>query len=330
MRVLATTLAALTLTPIAAHGQSPPALPRLDTTASIGWFTANHADRDDCCSRWSSSLFKGIGAGYYWTDHLKSELEIAWPGPTRAFTYSNARPAATGVTTYTYENHVYSGVKISASQAYQFGRNAVFHPFAGAGVDIDREHDAVTRSTQTGSVLTRVDFRERERHARPFVTTGFKAYFSERAFFRTELKASFSRQLEQMIWKSGVGVDFGPAARRPASTHPRAPERPRGQDAPDLWRAYAAKLPIGSTVRVAPARGESFIASLLAVDDTGVLLKPKTRMPEPARHLAFDALERLELYTHGGPVEQAGAIAAGVGAGSGVFFLLLALLSRLD
>jgi len=27
----------------------------------------------------------------------------------------------------------------SASQAYQFGRNAYIHPFAFAGVDVDRE-----------------------------------------------------------------------------------------------------------------------------------------------------------------------------------------------
>lgn len=37
---------------------------------------------------------------------------------------------------------------------------------------------------------------------------GFKAYFTERAFFRTDLKLSARDGVEQLVWKVGVGIDF--------------------------------------------------------------------------------------------------------------------------
>src|SRR5437867_1389608 len=152
MRSPAIILAILALRPIAAHAQTAEPSPfRLDTATSIGWFTASHHESGNCCADWSSSLFKGVGGGYYWTDHLKSEMEIAWPGTTRAFSYSDGR-SINGPISYTYQEHAYRGVKISASQLYQFGQNAMFHPFAGAGLDVDREQDAITRSTQAGNV----------------------------------------------------------------------------------------------------------------------------------------------------------------------------------
>jgi len=343
MRLVATIVVTLTLIPVAARGQTAtPSLFRADAATSIGWFTANRVEAENCCANWSSSLFKGIGAGYYWTDHLKSEIEIAWPGPTQAFTYPDARPFIDG-NTLVYEEHTYRGIKLSGSQLFQFGRNAMFHPFAGVGVDVDRDRDEIVRTTQNGRAFTQIQLTEHEVHARPFVTTGFKAYFSERAFFRSEIKVAFSDRVEQVIWKSGLGVDFGKSsapldsarrkrAKRAAAAPPRAPESSldsaRGR--PELWRAYATKLPIGSTLRIAAGR-DRLVASLLAVDDTGIVVKPKTRVPEPARHLSFDALDELELYTEGASADRAGAIIAGVGSGAGTFFLLLlALVSQID
>ena len=331
MRSRAALMAALAFLPGVARAQTAePELFRFDTTASAGWFMAAREESETCCSNFSSSLFKGVGAGYYWTGHLKSEIEVGWPGTTRAFNYTDGRPIG-GPTSYTYEERAYTGIKISASQSYQFGRNAMFHPFVGAGVDVDREREAIVRSTQTGPLLTRVNLTERETHTRPFVTTGFKAYFSERAFFRTEFKVGFSREVDQIIWKSGIGFDLGPRAR--TSPAARAPETqaPRGLDAPELWRAYTTKLPIGSTVKVGTARSERFVASLIAIDDTGILVKPKTRIPEPARHIAYAALERLEPYDDGTSADRGAAVAAGIGTGAGTFFLLLlALVSQID
>ena len=45
--------------------------------------------------------------------------------------------------------------------------------------------------------------------ARPYRATGFKAYVSERAFIRTDVRTSWSTDgLAALGWHSGVGLDF--------------------------------------------------------------------------------------------------------------------------
>ena len=101
----------------------------------------------------------------------------------------------------------------------------------------------------------------------------------------------------------------------------------RSQDPPELWRKYAAKLPVGSAVRIATIDGDHFNATLLIVDDTGVTVKPTTRVPEPARHVTFDRLAQLELQSTGSsPGERVAAVGIGIATGAGVFLGSLFLL----
>ena len=105
------------------------------------------------------------------------------------------------------------------------------------------------------------------------------------------------------------------AARGPAIANQRV------ADPPELWRSYTAKLPIGSVVRIRTSDGDRLRASLLLVDGTGITVKPTTRVSEPARHLAFDRLEQLEIEPlNGGPRSRAAAIGVGIATGVGVFF----------
>ena len=134
MRILSIALVLLALSPAAALCQSPPTpRHRRDISASIGGFMADHpVSRYRTWSTWSGGLFKGVAGGYYWTDHLKTEVEVAATGETDAdgdFTLS----------TYSYDHFYYRDVLVSAAQVYQFGRNRLFHPFVSAGLDIDRE-----------------------------------------------------------------------------------------------------------------------------------------------------------------------------------------------
>jgi hypothetical protein len=96
-----------------------------------------------------------------------------------------------------------------------------------------------------------------------------------------------------------------------------------GQDA-DLWRQYAMRLPIGSTVKVRTTDGERRTAVLMRVDDTGITVKPKTRIPEPVQQVPFDHLTQLELARADSNIAKAAAIGGAVGAG--VFLGLLTLL----
>ena len=62
-------------------------------------------------------------------------------------------------------------------------------------------------------------------------------------------------------------------------------------------------------------------AVLLAADDTSVLVKPRTRVPEPERRIAYSELELL--VADRGGIGPGKAAAIGIGAGAGAFFTLL-------
>jgi len=328
MRHALTFLALLALVPATVDAQPAPRVTAFDVAGSIGLFIADRSDGTDCCSSWSGSFFRGLSAGYYWNDHFKTEAEFAVPGPTVGYGSSNRR-LADGSWATILDERTYSGPMFSASQAYQFGRNAYIHPFVFAGVDVDRERVDLERQTFASTF----PFERTETSSstsvrtRAFTGGGFKAYVSERTFFRGEMKLDLGDRIRQVTWKAGVGVDFAPRRKAVAQGRPRQAEiAPRGRDSVDVWRAYATLLPIGSVVDVAAAGEDRVIGTLLVVDDSSVTVRPRTRVPEPSRRIPFERLEQLRLHLGPTPGERFGAVIAGVGTGTGVFFGMLMLL----
>ena len=324
MRPLIALFVASAFAPGAAHAQPPQSpVSRIDVAASTGWFTADRSAPGDCCSSgWSAGLFKGVSAGYYWTDHLKTEVGIAAPGTTEGYAVSS-RLLPTGLWSYTSEEHHFDGTKVSIAQVYQFGRNSTFHPFIVGGVDIDRERDTIERYVSVSSSRAETTSEVTSTHARGFAGAGFKAYFSERAFFRGEARFGSGQRTGQMLWTAGVGVDLDApkSATTAAQTQPSA--APPSQEPAELWRQYASGLQVGATVDVKPAGSDGFTARLMAADADGILVKPLTRVPEPARHVAFDRLEMLALHDGPRPGTRVGATLLGVGTGAGVFLTML-------
>ena len=100
-------------------------------------------------------------------------------------------------------------------------------------------------------------------------------------------------------------------------------ERDVAQRTREYWFTYAAKLPIGSTVRVRTSDGKRQTAVLAVVDEDGITLEPKTRVPEPPRRVPFDQLQQLELKQNGNGVVKAIAIGAGIGAATFVGLLMI-------
>ena len=317
-------LLSILLAPAAVRAQpSVEPLVRADVAVSTGWLAVDRSIEGSCCSSWSSGLHKGVSAGYYWTEHLKTEAGVADPGTTEAYGSFSER-LTNGSFRYTSERHRYEGTTFSIAQIYQFGRNATFHPFAVAGVDVERVRDTIDRYVSTSSSGSEDERSETSMRTRAFAGAGFKAYFSERAFFRGEARFAGIQSPLQMTWTAGVGVDLGGARHRAAAAEARAPRAdPRGAEPPDVWRAYVSRLQTGALLDVTPAGSDRFIAALVAVDVDGVLLKPVTRIAEPVRHLAFDRLETLALHDGPRPGARVGATLAGVGAGAGTFTLVL-------
>jgi hypothetical protein len=94
---------------------------------------------------------------------------------------------------------------------------------------------------------------------------------------------------------------------------------------PNYWYSYAGRLPIGSTVRLRTTDGRRHTAVLTVVDQAGITVELKSRIPEPARHVRFDEIQQLELKTNGSNIAKAAAIGSAIGAGT--FLGLLALLA---
>jgi hypothetical protein len=217
MRTFTMAVLALVLTPAAAHCQTTVALPRIDVSASIGQFGAAHEVFENY-TVWYHTLFTGVAAGYYWTTHVKTEVEFASAGEGHLFGF---RETALGgaADSYVYRQESYRVTKTSIGQTYQFGRNAWIHPFVGAGVDIDRERHEVEQPAQTVAVylgsgryqdvqLAASDRTDEAVRARPFAKGGVKLYVSSKAFVTTELKLGIKDSLQQTVWKVGVGIDF--------------------------------------------------------------------------------------------------------------------------
>jgi hypothetical protein len=102
----------------------------------------------------------------------------------------------------------------------------------------------------------------------------------------------------------------------------------RPQLAPAMWRGVAEKLPIGSVLKIRTTSRERLTAVLFVVDDAGIVVKPRTRIPEPARRLPYDQIEDLQVDRSRGGFGKAAAIGAGVGAA--VFGFVILILTHLE
>ena len=116
----------------------------------------------------------------------------------------------------------------------------------------------------------------------------------------------------------------GPSVARSSALVAAEAQASQVDAAPDVWRQYAQKLPVGSVLRIRTASGERFTATLLVVGDESITVSPRTRVPEPTREIRFDAIRRLDVTTQQG-TNLARAIAIGAAVGAGVFFGLLTI-----
>jgi len=130
------------------------------------------------------------------------QWEFAWTPPRPAY--------------YTVESR-FSRRTVGVSQQYQFFHNVWFHPHVAAGVNITRVrqrddpsriylYDPVTGTSRfepprAGTERTSVT-------ANPFIAIGYKAYLSDRAFFRNDLRIAFRGGPNETVLRLGFGFDF--------------------------------------------------------------------------------------------------------------------------
>ena len=202
-------------TAVGASAQTAPAtLPANDAIFAIGWAGADHEILDQ--ERWHGSLLVAVSGGHYWTDHLKTEVDASWTGNQRGDIYENIERQ--GGYTYALWDYRANDIRIGVSQLYQFGRNAWVHPYVGAGADIVRREVSLDRAAQSRTVfsqnqslpvtLAAASERKSTVFAHAVIRSGLKMYVTEKAFFNTELKVGLRRDVDHVVWKLGMGVDF--------------------------------------------------------------------------------------------------------------------------
>jgi len=209
--------ALILLAPPDVSAQLGPPVIRGDAAATIGWLAANsHSPGQYYNDNWVSSLFGAGSLGWHWTDNLKTEADFGAGTESRAFrpeqVVINGRP-----TYYTIESR-FSQRTLGVSQQYQFFHNVWFHPHVAAGVNFTWErqrdepgpiyiYDAVTQQSRNVPPF-QGENTETSLHVNPFVAVGYKAYLTDRAFFRNDFRIAFRGGPAQTVLRIGFGFDF--------------------------------------------------------------------------------------------------------------------------
>jgi hypothetical protein len=122
----------------------------------------------------------------------------------------------------------------------------------------------------------------------------------------------------------------GCGARGAALSLQAVPAPPVSAASADVWSQFAGKLPIGSAIRVRTDTRERVTATLLVVDEGGITVQPRTRVPEPARRIAFTNIAQIDVVSEKG-ANMAKAAAVGGAVGAGTFLgLLMVLFAGID
>jgi hypothetical protein len=192
-------------------------LPRADVHFVVGWQNIHKEQPFDSYNDWLNDIFYGgAGAGWFWTENLKTQVDIGAgtkgsQSRYRQFTV-NGNPAYETARVETRQTSV------AIAQQYQFFRNQWFHPRIAAGVDLAREttieeyqpvsvYDPVLRVTRTVQP-GRTEGPEHRFVARPFAEGGFKAYVTPRAFFTGDMRMMFRHGIDEVLFRAGFGLDF--------------------------------------------------------------------------------------------------------------------------
>lgn len=222
MKPVVLLLLAIALGASPAGAQGPPAVDltaenpaRWDAAGLTGWFGGNKEEHGADWDDWYDAATFGASVGYYWTPHLKLDLDLSTTTEGHVFVEEQFLFPGAPFPLVRYGEHRFTATTASAAALYQFFENVWFHPFAGGGLEAIRERSRAALQEQTVCVrgpcapIPMPGETDVAYAVRPFATVGFKLYMSERAFIRSDVQTTFStRGVETARWRAGIGVDF--------------------------------------------------------------------------------------------------------------------------
>lgn len=162
-------------------------------------------------------LAYGLGAGHYWTPHLKVEAGFALRTPHDTIDFESGRipglsPVLKPILVVTHKRVELTTAVVGAT--YQFRENAFFHPFVSAGIRLGwlREHrfrDQSDGANPFPYTVMALDERTTQFLARPVASAGAKWYLDQFVFLRPEAAMAFGPGgLSDVTFGFSVGRDF--------------------------------------------------------------------------------------------------------------------------
>ena len=189
---------------------------RWDVAGHFGWRGGNKSGIAPEWDEWYDAAYFGGSVGYYWTTHLKLDLDLSTTADGEVAVQEQIFLPGIPGPIFRYGENGFTATTVSGALLYQFGENTWFHPFLGGGIEAVRERSELDFQDQfpcarlpcapaPGRRDVSVSYR-----AMPFVSTGFKWYMTERAFIRSDVRSGFSvdRGVDHVTWRIGVGADF--------------------------------------------------------------------------------------------------------------------------
>ena len=193
----------------------PPQMPGWDADFSLGLISNSARDEGDDHDGSSVHAEARVDIGHYWTQHLKTEVGVGFLNRWDDYSYETFPIPAGRGGNYVFTNNAMRMVAVTPTFTYQFLENQFAHPYLSAGVRINLLDTHSTRYAQTftqnGATYTApaLDRTDSSVFVRPVAAAGFKSYFTERAFLRTESAAMFDAHGSPHVeLRVGFGFDF--------------------------------------------------------------------------------------------------------------------------
>lgn len=189
--------------------------PAWEVAGHVGWLHVDRSAISPDWNRWSDAATAGVTVDRFIGRHWKVGGDAATSASALVYSqrYVSVPDARTPIVIQ--QQQLFRTTTVGAGAEYQVFDNRWFHPVVGAGVEATRELRRietpayvyplpVPADVHGDPIGTTVTWR-----TRPFAAAGFKWYVAERAFIRSELRATVGGNgVSQVSWRSGVGVDF--------------------------------------------------------------------------------------------------------------------------
>ena len=186
-----------------------PEFRKWDVAGTLGLFGSNrrYFERTDSYYGDPVTVAGNLDVGRYLTTHVKADFSV--------MTTQSRNVYDPGV--YSDQVYSYSLVKarpttVAGAVTYQFFENVFAHPYVSAGLALTSIHEERTVYSLIPPSLinqTTAVSHDRPFQLSPLVAAGYKSYFNERAFMKSELLfAALPDRFSYATLRIGFGIDF--------------------------------------------------------------------------------------------------------------------------